>query len=326
MSSYDLSRVKIVALSGGVGGAKLALGLSKVVTPGELLIVTNTGDDFDHFGLRICPDTDTVFYNLAGLADNNRGWGRDGETWNFLGAVEALGGDTWFQLGDRDLALHHLRTQMLKAGAALSEVTATMCARANIAHPILPATDDRLATIVHTPDGPLNFQTYFVREQCRPKVTGFDFDGAKTSSPAPGVLDVLTRRDLTAVVFCPSNPYVSLDPILAVPGIRSAIVDNPAPKIGVSPIIGGEALKGPAAKMMQELGVEPSSSSFASHYKGILDGLLIDETDRAEEAPIAKLGIAPKTSKTIMSNLADKIALAQAVLDFAGEITSTRST
>lgn len=320
MSTGEFSNVKVVAFSGGVGGAKLALGLAQKLDAGELLVITNPGDDFDHHGLRVCPDLDTVFYNLAGLADDDRGWGRGGESWNFLEALGQLGGETWFQLGDKDLALHVLRTHMLQQGAALSEATAAICAAAGIQQLIRSATDDPVRTIVKTDRGDLPFQTYFVREQCRPEVTGFEFDGAGAASPAPGIIDVLQGGELESIIFCPSNPYVSLDPILSIPQLRSAITNNGAPKVGVSPIVGGRALKGPAADMMRALGVEPSSRAFGEHYRDLLDGLVIDAGDSDDANGIRAAGIEPRITNTVMKSRTDKVHLAEFVLAFAQEL------
>ncbi|MEE2745662.1 MAG: 2-phospho-L-lactate transferase CofD family protein, partial [Pseudomonadota bacterium] len=239
MSYFDPLKVKVIALSGGVGGAKLVLGLSKIMQPGELLVVTNTGDDFDHYGLRICPDTDTVFYSLAGLADTKRGWGRKTETWNFLGALKQLNGEDWFQLGDKDLALHMIRTQLLSRGISLSKVTETLSSIMGIKHPLVPVTDDHLRTIVITPEGPVPFQNYFVKDQCRARVTGFKFEGAYSARPNSFLVQTLEKNSLEAIIFCPSNPYVSLDPILSIRELRRLIAENKAPKIGVSPIISG---------------------------------------------------------------------------------------
>ncbi len=311
---------RVVALSGGIGGAKLVLGLARVLEPGALMAVTNSGDDFEHLGLLICPDTDTVFYTLAGLADPDRGWGRADESWRVLETLGALGGETWFQLGDQDLALHLLRSQSVAQGRTLSAVTADLCRAAGIAQRVIPMTDQRVRTMVETEAGPLTFQTYFVREQCRPAVMDIVYDGADRAVPAPGILEALAGPDLAVIVLCPSNPYLSLDPILAIPGIRRAIADSPAPVIAVSPIVGGEALKGPTAKIMRELGVAPSAHSVARHYADILDGFVFDERDADEIALISALGIVASTAPTVMNTTEDKIALASNVLALADRL------
>ena len=317
-SSADVS---YVALSGGVGGAKLALGLCDVLAdPARLTVVANTGDDFEHLGLKVCPDLDTLTYTLAGLANEETGWGRAGESGAFMEALGALGGETWFFLGDKDLAMHVERTRRLQAGESLSAVTAALCARLGVPARIVPMSDDPVPTIVETPEGPLAFQHYFVRERCRPAVLGFRHEGAEQARPCAAFVDALAARDLGAVIVCPSNPYISIDPILAVPGVRAALRACRAPVIAVSPIVGGQAVKGPTAKMMTERGIAPSAAAIAQHYAGLIDGFVIDEADRVEAAEIAATGIAVEVTATMMTARADKQALARAVLAFAGRI------
>ena len=258
--------MKITALAGGVGGAKLLDGLAQILPPEDLTAIVNTGDDFDHWGLRICPDLDTVCYTLAGLANQDTGWGRRDETWNVLIELSHLNGNDWFRIGDRDLATHIERTERLAAGQTLTQIVRAFCNAWGIKSSILPMTDDAVATIVHTKDqGELAFQEYFVHQHCEPKVTSFTFAGIEYCRPANGVLEAINAAD--AVIFCPSNPWVSLDPILAVPGILPAIKKK-AVALSISPIIGGIALKGPAAKMFQELAITPSALAVAEHYKG----------------------------------------------------------
>jgi LPPG:FO 2-phospho-L-lactate transferase len=307
----------VAALCGGVGGAKLALGLSRALQPEELTLIVNTGDDFEHLGLSISPDIDTVLYTLSGLADRERGWGRDDETWNFMTALGALGGETWFQLGDRDLATHVERSRRLAAGETLSSVTALLAARLGIGARIAPMSDDRVRTIVHTPDGPLSFQHYFVRERCAPRAVSISFDGADTARMSAAFAETLERRDLAAVIICPSNPYLSIDPILAVPGVRAALARIRAPRIAVSPIIGGEAVKGPTAKLMRELGVAVTSASIAAHYRGLIDVLVIEDTDASDAATVTRQGVACATAPTLMRTDEDKLALARTLLDLA---------
>ena len=306
-----------VALSGGVGGAKLALGLCDVLEdPGRLTIVANTGDDFEHLGLKVCPDLDTLTYTLAGLANPETGWGRAGETGTFMEALGALGGETWFFLGDKDLAIHVERTRRLRAGESLSAVTSDLCARLGIRARIVPMSDDPVPTIVDTEDGPLAFQHYFVRERCRPRVFGFRHEGAARARASAGFLSALAAPDLGAVIVCPSNPYISIDPILAVPGVRAALEACRAPVIAVSPIIGGQAVKGPTAKMMTERGIAPSAAAIAAHYAGLIDGFVLDEADRGEAVAITATGVAVEVAATIMTARGEKQALARAVLAF----------
>lgn len=314
-----MSAKQIIALSGGIGGAKLVLGLSRLLPPERLVVVTNTGDDFEHLGLRICPDIDTVLYTLAGLADSERGWGRADETWTFMHALQTMGGEDWFNLGDGDLALHVLRTNRLAGGASLSEVTADIAASLSIKAAIVPMSDQYVATVVNTPDGALAFQHYFVRDRCAPTVTGFAFDGVEAARPAPALTSAL-NGEVAAIVIAPSNPYVSVDPILAVPGLRRQLRQCEVPIVAVSPIVGGDAIKGPAAKMMRELGVEASALEIAMHYQGFVDGLVIDEIDSELAPQIAALGMAVEVGPTVMRNLDDRIKLADLTVSFAARL------
>ena len=317
------SSASYVALSGGVGGAKLALGLCDVLEdPGRLTVVANTGDDFEHLGLKVCPDLDTLTYTLAGLANPETGWGRAGESGAFMEALAELGGETWFFLGDKDLAIHVERTRRLRAGESLSAVTSDLCARLGIQARIVPMSDDPVPTIVETEEGPLAFQHYFVRERCRPRVLGFRHEGAAQARPSAGFLDALAAPDLGAVIICPSNPYISIDPILALPGVRAALTACEAPVVAISPIIGGQAVKGPTAKMMAERGVAPSAAAIAEHYAGLIDGFVLDEADRNAAAVIAATGVAVEVTATMMTARADKQALARAVLAFAERLSA----
>jgi len=302
---------KILAITGGVGGAKLALGLSRLLGHDEVAFAVNTGDDFEHLGLEICPDLDTLVYTLAGLANPETGWGRRDETWQFLQTLAQLGGQTWFKLGDRDLALHVRRTRALADGATRTEVAALVAASFGIVHRLLPMSDDPVRTTVHTPDGALAFQHYFVRERCDPAVTGFEFRGAAAARPSPALLDWLGAAD--GVVICPSNPFVSVDPMLSVPGMRQALIDAPAPVVAVSPIVGGTALKGPAAKMMRELQLPASADQVAAHYAGLLDGFLMDQQDAALTGLVS---VPTVVTQTVMRSLQDRIDLAGTVLGF----------
>ncbi len=302
--------MKIAALAGGVGGAKLVQGLADHLGPDRLTVIVNVGDDFDHLGLRICPDLDTVMYTLAGLANPVTGWGRADETWAFLETLEALGGPTWFRLGDRDLALHVERTRRLREGARLSQVVEQACLRLGVQHRILPASDDPIPTLVETAEGWLNFQEYFVARRCEPEVRGFRFSGAEQATPAPGVLEAIEAAD--SVVLCPSNPWVSLDPILAIPGLRDAIRARPV--VGVSPIIGGEAVKGPAAKMFRELGIRPTAAAAAAHYAGLLQLWIIDDQDYRHRKDIESLGLRVWVTNTLMPTYDDRRRLAAELL------------
>lgn len=306
-----------LALAGGVGGAKLALGLSKVLSPDDLTVIVNTGDDFDHLGLRICPDLDTVMYTLAGIANSETGWGLAGETWNFIDSLKRLGGETWFRLGDRDMATHIERTYRLAAGETLSAVTSDFAARLGIRHKILPMTDEPVRTIVNTPDGALSFQEYFVKRQCEPVVTGFEFSGAANALPAPEISALLESGDVEGLFVCPSNPYVSIAPIIAIPAIRNFIAASNIPIVAVSPIVGGHAVKGPAAKMMQELGKPPSARSIADHYRGFVTAMVIDTLDGADADHIRSLGIEVAVTDTVMKTDSDKTALAREVIALA---------
>ena len=306
-----------VAICGGIGGAKLALGLSRVVAGPALTVVVNTGDDFEHLGLHISPDVDTVLYTLAGLANPETGWGRAGETWSFMEALAALGGPTWFKLGDADLALHVERTRRLAAGATLSQVTADLARTFGIATAVVPASDDSLRTMVETDAGTLAFQDYFVARRCAPAVRAIRIAGADTAAPAPGVLEALIQPDLAGVIICPSNPYLSVDPMLAMPGLRQALRACPAPVVAVSPIVAGQAVKGPTAKIMAELGVEASATAVARHYDGLLDGFVLDAADAGACAEIAVPVLA---TNTLMASLEDRMTLADEMIAFCGRL------
>ncbi len=307
----------ILALCGGVGGAKLALGLSRTLRPDELLIAVNTGDDFLHLGLHISPDLDTVMYTLAGAADPERGWGLAGETWNFMEAIARFEGSDWFRLGDRDLATHVYRTRALQQGLGLAEVTKSLCDAFGIAHRVLPMTDDPLQTIIATDQGDLPFQDYFVRLDCRPRVRSVRFNWVEMARPHPEFAALLNNRELRAVILCPSNPFLSIDPILSLEGVRPGLQSSPAPVVAVSPIVGGKALKGPAARTMEELGMAPGNLAIAEYYRDFLDGLIIDRIDEHEAAAIEKLGIKVKIVDTVMRSMQDRIDLAETTLEFA---------
>jgi len=304
----------ILALAGGVGGAKLADGLAAVLSPGQLTIVVNTGDDFEHLGLRISPDLDTVMYTLAGLNNKEQGWGLAGETWNFMGALERLGGETWFRLGDRDIATHVERTRRLGT-ESLSSVTADFCRRLGIAHPVVPMTDDPVRTMVHSDAGLLPFQDYFVRLGCRPVLERLEFEGAERARPTAPFIDVLGPGAAEAIIICPSNPFLSILPILSIPGVRDALARRTAPVVAVSPIVGGQAVKGPAAKIMHELGLDVSPAGVAAFYGDLIDGLILDRADAAFADMVG--GPAVHVTDTIMKDRDDKVRLATEAIAFA---------
>ncbi|MBV2234998.1 MAG: 2-phospho-L-lactate transferase [Sterolibacterium sp.] len=308
---------RVVALSGGVGGAKMALGLQHVLPPGELTVIVNTGDDFEHLGLAISPDLDTALYTLAGLANPETGWGRRAETWTFMQAMQDLGGETWFRLGDGDLALHVERTRRLKMAASLTEITADLAQRLGIPAQLLPMTDAPVRTRVTTDIGELDFQDYFVRRQCQPRVAALRFAGADAAAPTPQVCAALTDPALEAIILCPSNPYLSIDPILALPGVRELLRASGAPVIAISPLVGGAAVKGPTAKIMTELGISVSPRAVAQHYGELLDGFVLDARDAASENQLTALGLPTLVTDTLMKTLDDRIRLARAVLDYA---------
>jgi LPPG:FO 2-phospho-L-lactate transferase len=305
---------RVLALSGGIGGAKLALGLSRVLPQDQLMVVANTGDDFEHLGLSISPDLDTLMYTLAGLDNPDTGWGRRGETWTFMAALESLGGETWFKLGDGELAVHVERARRLRAGEGLATITESFCRRLGLGVTLLPMTDDRVRTRLRTAEGWLDFQEYFVRRRCAPEVREVAFEGAAAARPNPTFLAALADPQLRAVVVCPSNPLISVDPILALPGVRSALASCAAPVLAISPIIGDRAVKGPTAKMMAELGMPVSTVTVARHYRDFLDRFILDIAD----ARLARELDMPFTlTKTLMLTLDDREQLARRVIETA---------
>ena len=312
---------KILAITGGVGGAKLALGLAKVLPAEQLLFAVNTGDDFEHLGLHISPDIDSLTYALAEQNNQELGWGREGETWQFIETLDALGGESWFRLGDKDMALHTRRTELLRNGASLTEATAQISRSMHITHDIIPMSDDPVRTIVHSDQGDLAFQHYFVRERCEPAVSGFTFDGITSAKLNPSICNWL--KDCDGVVICPSNPYVSVDPLLQLDGFADALIGLPV--IAISPIVGGMAIKGPAAKMMAELDVPASAEAVAQHYEdrypGLLNGFVLDKTDENQRIAITdQLKIPTIVTNSIMVTLADRVALANTSLGFLRDI------
>jgi LPPG:FO 2-phospho-L-lactate transferase len=318
----DAGRASYVAVSGGIGGAKLSLGLAHLLGD-RLTVILNTGDDFEHMGLAISPDVDTTLYTLGGVVNPETGWGRRDETWNFMQAMTALGGPAWFNLGDRDLATHVDRTQRLRSGATLTDITAHLTGKLGVAARVLPMADEPVRTIVETDAGTLAFQEYFVRDQCRPMVRSIRYDGAAAARITPQVMQALAAPGLAGVIICPSNPWLSIDPILAVPGMRGAIRASGAPVIAVTPIVGGKALKGPTAKIMTELGIAPDARSIASHYGDLIDGFVLDTQDAQSIDAMPK----PVTvTNTVMRTLDDKVALARHCLAFCDRLAQERAT
>ena len=310
------SKARYLALCGGVGGAKLADGLARVLPADRLTIAVNVGDDFEHLGLTICPDLDTVCYGLAGVENPDTGWGRRGETWNVMSALDELGGETWFKLGDRDLALHLLRLQGLRSGDTLSAITAKLCRRLGVTHCVRPISDQPIRTYVETLEGVMPFQRYFVERRCEPSVLGFRFEGAREAKVAPDVQAALDDSALAGIVICPSNPYVSIGPMLAVPGLKEYLMRRRVPVLAVSPIVGGRALKGPAAKMMTELGVPATSLEIARHYGTLIDALLVDTQDASERLRRAASDPEFVVADSVMRSREDREALARACLDW----------
>jgi LPPG:FO 2-phospho-L-lactate transferase len=308
---------RILALAGGVGGAKLALGLANVLPPAELTVAVNTADDFEHLGFSICPDLDTVMYTLAGVANPELGWGRRDESWTVMEALGVLGGETWFRLGDKDLATHIERTRRLRSGESLSSVMSDLATRLGVACRIVPMSDDPVRTMVMTDQGELPFQDWFVRLRCEPVVTATRFAGIEKARPHPALAD---SAGLRGIVFCPSNPFVSIDPILALPGVSEMVAEAEVPRVAISPIVGGQAIKGPAAKMLAELGHDVSALGIASYFTGLLDGIVIDSQDAALAPEIEDLGMRACVTDTMMRNDDDKRRLAAETLEFVDEL------
>ncbi len=314
-----------LVLTGGIGGAKLALGLSHLLEPEEVTFVVNTGDDFEHLGLSICPDMDTLMYTLADACNPETGWGRKDESWQFMLALKELGGELWFQLGDKDLAVHLLRTHALRQGDSLSEITRRLCQQLGVDHRVLPMSDHPVRTIVETETGELMFQHYFVRDRCQPAVSGFHFEGSDQAQINPHVQHLLSgqsERTLQGVILCPSNPYVSIDPMLSLPGFRELLVQVPCPVVAVSPVVGGGAIKGPTVKMMRELSIPGSTVEVARHYEDFLNGFVLDQQDASLQKACEALGFSAISTHTVMVTLEDRIHLAADVLAFIERLKS----
>ena len=306
--------MKVCALAGGVGGAKLAAGLQDVLPAGDLAVVVNTADDFDLWGLRICPDLDTVMYTLAGISNPETGWGLAGESFDTLNMLDSFGEEIWFKLGDKDLATHILRTSRLRSGETLTGVTAGLSGALGVGSNILPMSDDPVSTVLETRDGRLEFQEYFVRRGQRDEVLGVELRGIEAARPTESVFRAISSAD--AIVFCPSNPIVSVGPILAVPGMREAIASSSAPKVAVSPIVGGRALKGPADRMLASLGHEVSATGVARMYAGLVDGMVVDRIDEGEQSGIEAAGMRTLVTGSVMRDAGDQARLASETLQF----------
>ncbi len=312
-----MNPLRVLALTGGVGGAKLGLGLYRVLETGAVGFIVNTGDDFQHLGLHISPDIDTLLYTLAGCNNEALGWGRRDETWQCMTLLERLGGPTWFRLGDGDLALHLERTRRLAAGETLTAITAQLASALGIEAAVLPMSDSAVATRVHTADGPLDFQDYFVARRAMPVVTSIEFCGAATATLSSAVASAFAAPRLECVVLCPSNPYLSVDPLLAIPGLRQQLTAARVPVVAVCPVVGGSAIKGPTTKIMAELGLSPNPATIARHYAGLIDGLVIDAADAAWAG---RCGVPTCVTQTVMHSLQDREQLAQTTLAFAATL------
>lgn len=302
---------RVVALAGGVGAARFLDGLTRVIAPERVFIIGNTADDAEIHGLHISPDLDTVTYTLAGLANPKHGWGIRGDSFRCLEALRRLGADAWFQLGDVDLATHLYRTQRMASGATLSEVTREIARALAVRSTLVPMSNERVRTRICTASGELEFQTYFVKRRARDRVTGMRFEGASEATPAPGVLDAIENAE--AIILCPSNPFISIGPILAIPGIRDALQRRRENVAAISPIVGGQALKGPAAKMMKSMGMRASAAEVARLYQDFAGVFILDEVDRKQAAQVEALGMRPVVTNTIMRGLRERKALARAV-------------
>jgi len=318
--TYDGARSRVVAFSGGVGGAKLASGLANILDGDALTVVVNTGDDFEHLGLTVCPDIDSVVYALSGKNDTQRGWGRAGETWQFMAALKELSDQSWFQLGDRDLAMHVYRSWRLHAGARLSTVTAEICGKLGIRSRVLPMSDELVRTLVHTDEGVLEFQRYFVARRAGPRVTGFEFSGCERARPPAGSEEFVNHDRLAAIVICPSNPFVSIRPILAIDAWTRWLRARSCPVVAVSPFVGRQALKGPAAKMIRELGMEPTTLELVKIYGDLVDAWIIDDADMEDVANVEAAGVRCFATATVMHGVSEQARLARKVLEVAADV------
>ena len=308
----------VLALAGGVGGAKLALGLSRILPPERLAIVVNTGDDEQFHGLHVSPDLDTMTYTLSGLYNPETGWGIDGDSFETLQMLNRLGADTWFNLGSRDFAMHIRRTELLSQGSSLSDVTSRLTANLGIRHPIIPMSDQPVRTVLDTNEGNLSMQEYFVKRRAEPVVKSISYVGSDDAQPSLGFTAAL--NDAAAIIICPSNPFLSVAPILAIPGVRDAITEHDAPRVAVSPIVGGAAVRGPAAKIMEELGADVSAIGVAREYREICDVLVLDSQDEGLADAVVAEGVEAAVMPTIMQTDEDKVQLAERVLALAADL------
>ncbi len=311
---------KYVVLTGGVGGAKLCQGLAQILEPSQVLFVVNTGDDFQHLGLHISPDIDSLSYALAGLSSKKRGWGRDDETWNCLETLGKLRGPTWFQLGDRDLALHLRRTHLLASGKTLTQATSMLTRALGVRHQIVPMSNDPVHTLVETDEGQLSFQEYFVARRCQPRVHGFVYEGALDARVQRSIYRFLQASEYRGTIICPSNPMLSIDPILAVEGLRDWLLFPHLPRVAVSPIIAGDAVKGPTARIFRELHKEVNAIAVAEHYGNLLDGFVYDRRDHALAARFENMHLPAMCTETLMRSDEDKVRLAHKVLTLLDEV------
>jgi LPPG:FO 2-phospho-L-lactate transferase len=311
---------KYLVITGGVGGAKLALGLTKILSESEVAFLVNTGDDFEHMGLSISPDLDTLMYTLSGLSNVDLGWGREGETWRCLEAYKRLGGDSWFNLGDEDLAVHLRRTELLKQGWTLSDVTTELFRSLGVYYSCWPMSDGSVRTYIETEAGCLEFQHYFVRDRCEHEVKSIHFVSSAVARPAGGLVRYLEDPDLNGIIICPSNPFLSIDPILSVPELKEALIRSNVPIIAVSPLINGQSIKGPTSKIMNELDLVLSPVSVALHYADLITGFIIDDIDKEYFQTIQELGLSVVTTQTLMNSLDDRVNLAQTAVKLCDKI------
>jgi len=314
---------RYLAFTGGIGGAKLALGLSRILGPDELAFVVNTGDDFEHLGLHISPDIDTLVYTLAGVNNPETGWGRRDESWQFMSALADLGGETWFKLGDRDLATNIERSSRLGRGMSLHDVTAQLAGSLGVLYPVLPMSNDTIRTRVHTEHGPLDFQHYFVREECQPVAIRFEYTGAETARVNPHIETWLGSENLAGIILCPSSPFTSIGPILSMPVLHKALQKCAAPVVAISPVVGGESLKGPLAKIMREMNVPATASWIAEQYSDFLDGIIIDSTDSELASGIEALGMSTMCTNIVMKSVGDRVQLAAVSLEFIASLSQS---
>ena len=310
------STERYLVITGGVGGAKLCLGLTHKLSAEQVAFVVNIGDDFEHLGLHISPDLDTLTYTLGGVSNLEFGWGRQDETWNCIEALAEIDGDDWFNLGDKDLATHLKRTQMLKSGLTLTEVTEKLTRSFGIEYKVLPVSNDQVRTIVHTEIGRLDFQHYFVREKCLPAIRGFDFEGCDRAQLTTQVQAAFSDPELAGIIICPSNPFVSIDPMLAIPSFAEALRKSHVPVVAITPIVGGEAIKGPTAKIMEELDIPVTALSVAERYSSLIDGFIMDQQDSSLAKVVSDLRIETIVAQTVMVTLADRVELAEKTIEF----------